>query len=221
MSHTEIEQPLLAYVVTSGDNEYQEVAFGKTNVEARRKGANALDIEFEEVGSCKREPKFDAYAPGPVPAHAMLAHGWTLECAGCGMMYDKGETLWSEPGDAECIVGAPYQDAQGNGYCCQACMMSFHAKDVQEARAQHAAIEAVVLEWPGASNIHPYFVTKRAGGYDMGATFALPGLQSTAQWSVGSRDIFLFPEDLQAYRKYEEDFKRVTSTTAAPFFPGG
>lgn len=75
------------------------VAFAKSAVEARRRGASQLDIEFESVGSCRRKPEFDTYAErGFVPVEVLIGYGWRYECTGCyQMVSEDGETEEGDP----------------------------------------------------------------------------------------------------------------------------
>lgn len=75
--------PLKAYVVHEDDEGNCAVVFATNGATARRDGANELNLSFEEVASCRRQPAFDQYAPGPVPMHATLAAGWWHECGHC------------------------------------------------------------------------------------------------------------------------------------------
>ena len=77
-------QPLKAYSVQG--NEYGCIAFARSGVVARREGANELNIEFEEVESCRRMPGLDEYAgkPGGVPMSVLVENfGWSQECGYC------------------------------------------------------------------------------------------------------------------------------------------
>ena len=88
---------LKAYVVTDEIGDARaEVIFGRFNAEARRKGACAMDLEWDCV-SCRRAPWFDGLDPGPVSDQALIGAGWWLEC-GCGehMDEERGVFFWGE-----------------------------------------------------------------------------------------------------------------------------
>src|SRR5215813_9884782 len=57
------------------------VVFAKRGIEARRLGAQQLNVEFESVESCRRVPQFDQYRwSKKVPTIALLEAGWWLTC---------------------------------------------------------------------------------------------------------------------------------------------
>lgn len=67
-------------------NEYGTIVFSLHNVVARREGAEELNIEFEDVESCRRIPELDGYAnvDGGVPMKVLVEeHGWMQECGYC------------------------------------------------------------------------------------------------------------------------------------------
>jgi hypothetical protein len=72
-----------AYQV-QGD-EYGCIVFATNSATARREGGNELNLEFEEVESCRRAQWAEQYADvkGGVPPLAMIKHGWWQECAHC------------------------------------------------------------------------------------------------------------------------------------------
>lgn len=94
-----------AYSV-QGD-EYGTVVFAKHSVVARRKGANDLNIDFEDVESCRRMPELDEYAAAgkPVSWRVLVEeHGWQLECGWCyGRVYsDEPNRVWADDQTVYC-----------------------------------------------------------------------------------------------------------------------
>jgi hypothetical protein len=76
--------PIKAYDVQS--DEYGTIEFARYSVVARRDGANELNIDFEDVVSCRRVPELDKYAgvKGGVPMKVLVEeHGWSQECGSC------------------------------------------------------------------------------------------------------------------------------------------
>lgn len=65
-----------------GEEWGHEVVYERNEARARVRWARAAGHAPEDV-TAEREPELDAHAPGPVPAEALLAAGWWLECAGC------------------------------------------------------------------------------------------------------------------------------------------
>ena len=82
-----------AYSVTDPDP-YEAgscIVFANTDIEARKRGADVLNLD--EIGGlkCKREPWADQYeAENKIPATEMLAHGWALMCRGCEQLMEDG-----------------------------------------------------------------------------------------------------------------------------------
>lgn len=99
-------QPLKAYSVQG--NEYGCITFARSGVAARREGANELNIDFEEVESCRRMPELDGYAgkPGGVPMRLLVErHGWSQECGHCErrVYSDQEARVWLS-GDQVCCT---------------------------------------------------------------------------------------------------------------------
>jgi hypothetical protein len=77
-----------AYVVREDHDGGSAIVFATNGATARRQGANELNMDFDEVDSCKREPDFDQFAPGPVPLSATLSNGWWHSCTSCSCTFD-------------------------------------------------------------------------------------------------------------------------------------
>lgn len=61
------------------------IVFAKSNIVARRLGANEYN-DGEITGmSVRRAPWADSYLGQPIPASLLIAHGWHFECSGCGI----------------------------------------------------------------------------------------------------------------------------------------
>lgn len=74
-------KPLLAYSVQA--DEHGCVRFARSGAEARRTGAWEMDLEWEDIISCRRAPQLDRFSPGPVPEAALWEDGWFFFCAVC------------------------------------------------------------------------------------------------------------------------------------------
>ena len=87
---TAMTKELKAYYV-QGD-EYGTVAFARSNVVARRNGANELDEQFNAV-SCKRIPQLDGMEGNPSAIRRKLVEelGFWQECGHCGCHVCGGE----------------------------------------------------------------------------------------------------------------------------------
>lgn len=67
------------------------VVFAATESDAMAAAAkyHGWNPETEPVHGVRRAPEFDAHAPGPVPAEALLDAGWHIRCADCGRTLDS------------------------------------------------------------------------------------------------------------------------------------
>ncbi len=74
---------LKAYNVQA--NEAGTVVFAAYSVVARREGANELNVDFEDIESCRRMPEVDHYVTqGFVPMRVLVEeHGWFAFCSWC------------------------------------------------------------------------------------------------------------------------------------------
>lgn len=186
----------LAYAVHDGD-EQTVVVFARSSAEARRKGANEMNVDWRDVESCRRAQRFDQYAPGPVPDRALFDDGWRFECFHCDEPVSQDEPHdWRH--DAEGFLRDPAEfgffERGGLVFCCRACMASHDAWKRKEAAREAATVEAVALRWPMATNIRPGRFsdhstrpsTERAGAY-----FVLPGIQDPVKWFLGDDEVMV------------------------------
>lgn len=175
-----------AYVIYEGDEGNCAIVFASNGATARREGAGELALSFEEVESCKREPAFDQYAPGPVPLHATLAAGWWHECSHCGVRFDQDERQDGDDEDREDAFD-PVQDASRRTFCSPACMMQHWAERRERKARECAAIEAALTRWPMAAGVKAgeYYKGWPSNGYEMRAQFTLPGLKYPVTWTPG------------------------------------
>lgn len=139
-------KPLQAYKVHDGQDSCV-VVFATNGASARRLGANDMDCEFQDVESCRRMPEFDQYAPGPVPALAMIAAGWWYECCGCGQKVDDDSYDYEREAPVQPVVHG------NNVYCCAGCRHRHLAAVAREQKVIDETIEAmvglVVARYPG------------------------------------------------------------------------
>lgn len=189
---------LKAYVVREDDEGNCAVVFATNGATARRDGANELNLSFEEVESCRREPAFDQYAPGPVPMHATLAAGWWHECGHCQCRFDEDGRTGYEDDECEDEF-APVQSAERTTYCSTTCMMAGWAERRARQNREHATIEAVFTRWPMAIS---------AVGYERSETeqyalFTMPGLTYSVQWTPGESTAYVSQCDVDAFKRLE------------------
>ena len=98
------------------------VLFAKSNIEARRRGASALNID--EIGglSCCRAPWADEYeADGIVPASVMIDNGWKITCSGCDQWIDGDGTVSRFIDGQEVEVDVDVVGTQHSAYCTPEC----------------------------------------------------------------------------------------------------
>jgi len=70
-----------AYQVQEPDEGTAAIVLAKSGAEARRVGANQLNIGFDDVDFCRRVGEFDKWAVrGKVPAESLLTAGWWFTC---------------------------------------------------------------------------------------------------------------------------------------------
>lgn len=120
---------LVAFSVSDGEDSEGRgcILFAKSNIEARRKGANVLDCDGIGGLTCRRATWADEFAAvGSVPAAVMIANGWWLECCGCQQMINDGGTVsrWiqNEAGeDVETEVDVEPVGSQFSAFCTPEC----------------------------------------------------------------------------------------------------
>lgn len=199
---------LKAYVVREDGEGNCAIVFATNGATARRKGGNELDLSFEEVESCRREPAFDQYTPGPVPLHATLSAGWWHECSHCGTRFDQDGRSYEEDEDREDKF-EPVQDAQRSNYCSPTCMMKEWAERREQIAMKHAAIEAALIRWPDAlvASAGQYVKAWPARDLEMRASVSLPGIKYPVHWVIGASTVSVSQCDV-------EDFKRLYGAVA-------
>lgn len=81
---------LVAFSVMEEDENTGDIYFAKSDIEARKRGADEFaDGEISYV-TCRRAQWADKFAPGPVPFSAKFEQGWWVECSGCGVTIQEG-----------------------------------------------------------------------------------------------------------------------------------
>lgn len=200
MRAAEIKKELKAYVVREDGEGNCAIVFETNGAAARRNGGNELNLSFEEVDSCRREPAFDQYAPGPVPLHATLAAGWWHECCGCGVRFDQDERNYGDDEDREDEF-RPVQDAKHRNFCSPACMMREWAERREREAREHAVIEACAARWPEATNIHAYKKYFGLGDARWTAGFRLPGLKHIVEQHPGDVVAYVSQVDAEEFNR--------------------
>jgi hypothetical protein len=174
------------------------VVFAPTEEEALALGGDELapagDVEV------LRRPTFDRWAPGPVPAEALLADGWWLECGWCEHRIDGGEgRCVFEDDDADDDDARPCASAcltRGeDAFCDAACLAAFRADRARRRRELDLARALALLTFPGCSNLDVW-------GTPPVVTFRFPGSEGNATWRPVERHAHVQPRDLEPWRRW-------------------
>lgn len=207
-------KPLKAYQVNvDADDAYSCVVFAINSATARREGASELGYSWEDVESCKRTPGFDQYAPGPVPAAAMIEAGWWFECHHCGQRVSSD---YEYDDDGNEIAPGAYVTRKQQVFCCQEHLARYDASTRMNQAAQNALIELVEAKFPGCTvkRIHVYGDKLEASephhGIKCLAEFTFPGAKYGASYHFGDGDTAWVSQiDVPAfealYRRSEKD----------------
>lgn len=205
--NTRIEN-LKAYAVSDGEDG-TIVVFSPYAVTARREGANHFSIDFGEVDYCRRTPEFDRFAPGPVPAEALLDAGWWQSCRGCECRCSlDGDDEYGDPLDEPMQLVFDGTDV----WCSAACRAVQWAEQLRRRRAIIDLCEVVLTKWPQARIVHAHVYDRLEPkrphhGNVAYAAFTLPGLEAQATWHFGDSTISLAQRDLDAYRALYQQAK--------------
>lgn len=107
---------LKAYIVQEECEGTGGVVFARSNVEARRFGADEYNGGDFSGLSVNRAKGWDKYEKSGVPISEMIYDGWYFECHGCGQRMDE-DWFYDQrmnPSQARGVSG-------GNCYCCWQC----------------------------------------------------------------------------------------------------
>ncbi len=176
---------LKAYEVFDGDEGWA-IVFAEKAVQARRYGANELDIEFGEVDFCRRLKWADRYADvRSVPMSEAIRHGWWTECTCCGQRLHEDE-VWAAGIEPAAVIGT----IKGRAYCDWTCWIwDLKVNADLEARKQRAIRwlkRRVLRRFPGVDfantkySDHAYVTTDGTGRmrtHQAWVSFNFPGQQ--------------------------------------------
>ncbi|MBV7408715.1 hypothetical protein [Maritimibacter sp. DP1N21-5] len=118
-----------AYSYLETDEFTGGIVFAKSNIEARRIGANLLNMDDIGGMEVKRRKDLDRFEETGVPAWLLVSEGWRFECLGCGMQINEDEME-----DAGLPVTGIVGVEHGHIYCCHVCRM--------QRMAEYAACKA-------------------------------------------------------------------------------
>ncbi|WP_040616636.1 hypothetical protein [Roseibium sp. TrichSKD4] len=105
-----------AFIVQETQEYTGGIIYAKSNVEARRFGANAFNGGDFSGLHVNRAKQYDKFEQTGVPARLLIADGWHFECHGCGMTVDE-DNLEETGLSADGVVGFE----PSRIYCCHHC----------------------------------------------------------------------------------------------------
>jgi hypothetical protein len=194
---------LKAYSVQ--DEEEGRVIFAANNAVARRNGGLELGGDWYSVESCRRAPEFDEYAPGPVPAQALLEHGWWLECSNCSrQIYGDDSAHWVD--DEGFDHYSPYACVGKRAWCSAACLARDDANTRERKAAEVSVIEMLLSKYPEITKFtHVYAGDHPGAHWNTGrqeATFDMPGLQRGVRWRAEDpTHVWLAQSDVEEFKR--------------------
>lgn len=101
ISETKPSRKELAFLVETGDPEESSIQFARSNVAARRQGAQAADVDFTQA-SCKRAHWADQYAGQRfIPAQAYIENDWNVGCTNCADTVSNDSYHKDEDGETD------------------------------------------------------------------------------------------------------------------------
>ncbi len=176
-----------AYTVHA--EEESVVVFSHTSVVARRNGANALNIEFEEVQSCLRSPDFDKFHwVGKVPAKELLYAGWWWSCHCCG-----GHVTVDENPDY-------YISHKDEIYCDFACYDRETKKQIKDKIIELRGVRKTKKKFPFAQEIRTCTKCLQGGEVAASAYFRYSDKAvSSADWEMDSDVVSVSKCDLDIW----------------------
>lgn len=187
-------RPVRAYLVSDDDPETQTIKFARTNVAARRRGANEIGTDFGSV-TCRREPWADEFAElGYIPAKAYIENGWWVGCSNCGVSVSSDSH--GEDDEGEQVAHDPVY-CGAHLYCTPSCQ---EAEKVEKAAAAHRRqelIDATMVEFPGVT-----VCSASEHATDRRVRFAFPGGLGAAEWQLGAPAILIAKRDQEAWATF-------------------
>lgn len=176
---------LVAWVVKL-DDDHHEVVFERSEARARVRGARKEGLDARDT-EARREPRLDAHAPGPVPAQALLAINWWLECSHCAHRVEE-EGCWrcADNADEEAsheMEWAPPVTRGQDVWCSEACREA-EARERTERRLAREAVLAEVRQTLPSAEVASTVVTSGTGT----VWLRVPGCKGTVkyEWPTGT-----------------------------------
>lgn len=189
---------LVAWVVELEDD-WHEVVFERSEARARVRGARKEGLDPHDT-KARREPKFDAHAPGPVPAEALLGLGWWLPCEHCNHRVEEegcpacAEAVEEDVGHE--VDWVPPVTRGEQVWCSEECRAAeARERGVRRANAAAARASAVAVlpEATVTVDFHP-----SASAVEL--WLRVPGCKDTVSFYWPSGKFSVSPRDLAALR---------------------
>lgn len=227
---------LKAFKVYDGMDSWK-IIFAKSGAAARREGANEIGCDFEDIESCTRMPELDKFAPGPVPASALLDTGsWWFECNECGARITRDGAL--NPDDEEEVIDcdgiAPQPQAiefKGAVFCGPQCAWDWiqgqRLRAINRAALEEWACEQIKERFPDAfiTYVKAEAEAKYSGEwFSVDATFGLPETQHLGPapirfvWRDKQNRNSYPPAGFSISGKHTNDFNRIMRQRKAEKF---
>lgn len=197
------EKPdMKAYLVDCDQENGAQLYFARTANQAKCYAANDAGCDYIEVGSCRRQPQFDEYAPGPVPPKVMIENGWWFECFGCSRRVAEDMDDYADDDDdgGTTLDGPIYRN--NAVWCSTACQSSWDKQREAERLANEEAKAACLLKWPKARNVTASMrgSGKRCAEFDFGGKIK-------ALWEIGDTKAWVAPIDMEIWEAFAREAK--------------
>ncbi len=198
-------KPLLCFRVEGNDDpEDTKIIFATSSIAAKREWSSEHWDGKEIAGiSASRQPQWDEFAPGPVPALELIDAGWWFECHGCmtriatdyigttERVEDEYDPLDREYGpDLTLPIMKPVELKHQRVFCTQACCDKYQIEKrrikTMKRRAIKVLQDAIVRKYPGVTfkdegHWSPHIYINRSHGYliihQTVISFVCPGMK--------------------------------------------
>ncbi|ACG60346.1 hypothetical protein phiPLPE_24 [Iodobacter phage PhiPLPE] len=160
--------------------------------QARHFAASEIGCGFIDIQTCRRAPYADGLS-GDEQNRAMVEQGgWHYECAQC-----------SEEVSTDSQIASDIVYRRDLVFCSKECCADFDDDIEKDRLEKEAMIAEVIKAFPGADVMH---VSCNK------ASFTLPGMKRSINWTIGEKECSMAQEDVSAFEEYKarrkaEEFK--------------
>jgi hypothetical protein len=173
-------RPIVAWKVSAGEHAW--VVFSHHFFEARRLGAERLELAWDEV-TCERAPALDRYAATGMAVSDYLREGWWWTCSYCEHHVDEDgcSRCDADADDDSGPMPPPVVDDVGEHVWCSEACREAERTERDESKARESRLTAETRRrWPGATNIRVWLNC---------IEFSFPGGTGPAQWMHPERPL--------------------------------